>query len=208
MEKTFKINKKHYKDILNFVELNEIKDVDVFIDKCFKKGFDIQRFGLIGNNVDIKEIEVEKIVEKIVEVPVEKIVEVIKEVPGPPMEIEIIKYVDKEVIKEVPVEKVVTKIEYISDKTTENELGEKVAELMSEMSKKDKELDELRRSLDIKPDEHKLKMLTDTLIKLKKELSEKNQEIENLKNKIKELETIKINQGAIFLKGSNLTQNL
>ena len=76
------------------------------------------------------------------------------------------------------------------------------------MSKKDKELDEIRRSLDINLDENKTKMLTDTLTKLRKEISEKNQLIEELKNKIKELETIKINQGAVFMKGSNLTQNL
>jgi predicted RNase H-like nuclease (RuvC/YqgF family) len=76
------------------------------------------------------------------------------------------------------------------------------------MSKKDKELDEIRRSLDINLDENKTKMLTDTLTKLRKEISEKNQLIEDLKNKLKELETIKINQGAVFLKGSNLTQNL
>jgi hypothetical protein len=38
----------------------------------------------------------------------------------------------KEVIKEVPVEKVVTKIEYISDKTSENELYGKIVQLENE----------------------------------------------------------------------------
>jgi len=51
----------------------------------------------------IKEVPVEKVVEKIVEVPVEKVVEKIVEVP-------VEKIVVKEVIKEVPVEKVVEKI--------------------------------------------------------------------------------------------------
>jgi hypothetical protein len=68
---TFKIDKKFHKDILSFTTLNKIEDVDIFINKCFKSGFDIQRFGLLGGET-MKEIEVP--VEKIIEVPVEKIV--------------------------------------------------------------------------------------------------------------------------------------
>jgi hypothetical protein len=64
---TFKIDKKFHKDILSFTTLNKIEDVDIFINKCFKSGFDIQRFGLLGGET-VKEIE------KIVEVPVEKII--------------------------------------------------------------------------------------------------------------------------------------
>ena len=90
----------------------------------------------------IKEVTVEKIVEVIKEVPVERIVEVIKEIP-------VDKVVIKEVIKEIPVETVVTKIEYISDNTQTNELLSKIQELESQMSKKDKNLDELRHNLDI-----------------------------------------------------------
>ena len=103
-----------------FCESQEIKDVSNFMYLCFKQGFDIKKYGFLG--------ETEQ--EKIVEVPVE-----------------IIKEVEK--IVEVPVEKVVTKIEYIRDKNNENELGEKITKLEKEMSKKDEELDELRRNLDI-----------------------------------------------------------
>jgi hypothetical protein len=72
---TFKIDKKFHKDILSFTTLNKIEDVDIFINKCFKSGFDIQRFGLLGGET-VKEIEkiVEVPVEKIIEVPVEKVV--------------------------------------------------------------------------------------------------------------------------------------
>jgi hypothetical protein len=123
---------------------NEIKDIDNFIFKCFKQGFDIKKYGLLGETLnegekhlktDVigeKEIIKEIIVEKRVEIPVEVIKEVEKIVEVP-----------IEVIKEV--EKIVT----IYDKSGENELGEKIAELKEEMSKKDKELDELRHSLDI-----------------------------------------------------------
>lgn len=223
---TFKIDKKYHKDILSFVKLNEIEDVDVFVNKCFKKGFDTQRFGLLGGETEIKEIEVEKIVEKIVEVPVEKIVEVIKEVPSPPIEIEVIKYVDREVIKEVPVEK----IEYIYDKTP-TELEEKILHLeqelederinfstktiemekifQNEMSKKDSELDIFRQKLDISSGENKVKMLENTLLNLRKELQLKITKINELEDKVKNLEeqlSKKIN--AIYMKGSNLNEKI
>ncbi len=105
----------------------------------------------------IKEIPVEKIVEVIREVPVEKIVEVIKEIP-------VEKVVIKDVIKEVPVEKVVyvTDQEEMKSKIFQKEqefeqqrkiFSTKTQEMenifQEEMSKKDKELDELRHSLDI-----------------------------------------------------------
>ena len=227
---TFKIDKKYHKDILSFVKLNEIEDVDVFVNKCFKKGFDTQRFGLLGGETEIKEIEVEKIVEKIVEVPVEKIVEVIKEVPSPPIEIEVIKYVEKEVVKEVPVEKIVEKIEYIYDKTP-TELEEKILHLEqellterrnfsiktqemekifeNEMSKKDSELDIFRQKLDIYSGENKVKMLENTLLNLRKELQLKITKINELEDKVKNLEeqlSKKIN--AIYMKGSNLNEKI
>jgi len=143
---------------------------------CFKQGFDIKRYGLLGKTlnedekdlktsvVEEKQVIKEVIVEKRVEIPieiikeVEKIVEVIKEVP-------VEKVVIKETIKEVPVDRVVEKEIYITDDNQVNELGEKIAKLEeekqifstkmeemennfhNEMSKKDIELDELRHSL-------------------------------------------------------------
>lgn len=94
----------------------------------------------------IKEVSVEKIVEVIKEVPVDRVVEKIVEVTK---EIPVERVVIKEVIKEVPVEKVVTKIEYISDNSQTKELLSKIQELENQMSKKDENLEELRRDLDI-----------------------------------------------------------
>jgi hypothetical protein len=185
--------------------------------RCFKQGFDIEKYGLLGNSLNEGEKEVIK------EVIVEKRVEVIKEVP-----IEVIKeiIVEKEIIKEVPVEKIVTKVEYINDKTTENELGGIITKLKEEMSKKDEELDEVRRNLDIildKPpveiikevevikeveNNEKLKMMGETLQKLRKDLSLKDKKIEELENINKQLESIKVSQGAVYLKGSNIIQKL
>jgi len=136
---TFKIDKKYHKDILNFIKLNEIGDVDVFINKCFKKGFDVEGFVLLVNETEVREVE--KIVEKIVEVPVEKVIEIIKEVPVPPVEIEVIKYVDKEVpvekivevIKEVPVEKQV----FIEQRLTDEEIIERFRKIASSQTDQD-----------------------------------------------------------------------
>jgi predicted RNase H-like nuclease (RuvC/YqgF family) len=140
-----------------------------------------------------------------------------------------------EVIKEV--EKIVTKIEYISDKTGESELLLKIQQLeenifhlnneldkekqifstkttemenifQNEMSKKDNELDELRRNLDVKVGNKNEKMLQETLNTLRKELTDKNSKITELEGTINNLEQINKNQGAVFMKGSNLSQNL
>jgi hypothetical protein len=208
--------------VWNYCRLNDITDVNGFIIKTIKKGLDVEVYGFLGKTlnegekdlktdnegekdlidsrktcgIEEKRAEIEVIREIRVEVPVEvireveKIVEIIKE-------IEVI----KEVTVEVPVEKIVTKIEYISDKTSENELLLKIQQLednifhlndeidterqifstkteqvenifQNEMSKKDKELDELRRNLDIKKDDDQVKLLQETLQKLRKEISE------------------------------------
>jgi len=227
-------NKKTIQSVLSFCELNKIDDTDKFFKKCFQSGFNIEKYGFLGNSLNDEEkhlktdgigekhTEIEVIVEKRVEVPVEVIREVEKIV---------------EVIKEVPVEKVVTKIEYISDKTGEDELFGKIQQLnenifhlnqelgnerqifstkttemenifQNEMSKKDEELDKLRQKLDIPVDDEKLKMMGETLQKLRKELSLKDKKIEELEGINKQLESIKVSQGAVYLKGSNITQKL
>jgi predicted RNase H-like nuclease (RuvC/YqgF family) len=238
--------------VWNYCRLNDITDVNGFIIKTIKKGLDVEVYGFLGKTlnegekdlktdnegekdlidsrktcgIEEKRAEIEVIREIRVEVPVEvireveKIVEIIKE-------IEVI----KEVTVEVPVEKIVTKIEYISDKTSENELLLKIQQLednifhlndeidterqifstkteqvenifQNEMSKKDKELDELRRNLDIKKDDDQVKLLQETLQKLRKEISEKNKKIEELEKINKEPNNNAMN--AFFMKGSNL----
>jgi hypothetical protein len=228
----YNVNPKYNSDILDYCKLNNIDDVELFVSQCFKQGFDIKKYGLLGKTLNegekdlIKEVIVEKLVEvpvdRIVEVPVEVIVEKEKIVEVP---VEVI--IEKEVIKEVPIEKVVTKVEYISNKTTEDELGGIIAELKNEMSKKDEKLDELRRSLDIALDKppveiikevevikeversnDKVIMLQDTLQKLRSEMKDKNTEIDSLKGLIKQLESRLNPTGAVYMKGSNINENL
>jgi predicted RNase H-like nuclease (RuvC/YqgF family) len=197
-------NEKIKQSVSTYCSENNIEDIDSFIQKCFKQGFDIKKYGLLGEtlNEGEKDLKTGGVEEKhlIKEVIVEKLVEV---------PIEVIKYVDREVIKEVPIEKIVTKIEYICDKTGEDELGEKIAKLEDEMSKKDKELDEVKRSLDIKLDETNEKMLQDTLQKLRKELAEKNEIIKELTKINQDLQNTRQNKlNTVFLKGSNIKDTI
>jgi len=228
----YNIDIKNTKEIYDYCLLNKILDIDGFINKCFKNGFHTEKYGLLGkplndgekdlktDGIGEKQLEIEVIREIRVEVPVEvikeveKIVEVIKEIP-------VDRVVIQEVIKEVPVEKIIQ----VSDDTQINELLLKIQQLENETSKKDEKLDELRRNLDIaldKPPVEKIVevvkevektndrtlMLQETLNKLRKELTDKNSKITELEGTIKNLEQINKNQGAVYMKGSNLSQNL
>ena len=253
-------NKETMQTVSAFCDDENIKDIDNFIYLCFKQGFDIKRYGLLGKTLNdgekdlktgsieekqvIKEVIVEKRVEipvevikeveKIVEVPVDRIVEVIKEVEIV-KEIPVEKIVIQEVIKEVPVDRVIEKEIYITDDSQVEKLGEKNANLEGEMSKKDKELNELRQILDeilAKPpvevikevekivtnveyirDENienqlneKLKLLQETLQKLRSELQQKNEQIKELEKINRELLNGP-NQGYL-LRGSNLNRRV
>jgi hypothetical protein len=199
----------------------------MFVTQCFKQGFDIKKYGFLGNSLNEgeKHLKTEVIGEKRIEIPVE----VIKEVEVP-VEIKVIEYVDREVVKEVlveiPKEKIVTKIEYISDKKTENELLLKIQELeqtifhlnddleseRQEFSTKTEEMSKIFQdkmsNKDENTDNSKQKMLESTLQNLRKELSQKNQTIEELVQKNKLLESQLNNKNAVYLKGSNLNERI
>jgi hypothetical protein len=187
-------NKETLGSVESFCKLNNIDDVDGFIKNIFQEGFNIKKYGLLGKtlNEGEKDLKTGGIEEKRVEIEV--IREIRVEVPV-------------EVIKEV--EKIVTKIEYISDKNGETELGGKIAELeeeistktteigiirqefstkttemennfQNEISKKDLELDELRRNLDINLDDNKVNLLQQTVQNLTgevRDLKKKNEEL-------------------------------
>ena len=215
-----------------FCESQEIKDIDQFIYLCFKQGFDIKRYGFLGKTlnegekdlktggIEEKRVEIEVIREIRVEIPVEvikeveKIVEVVKEVT-----------VEKEVIKEVPVDRVVEKIIYTTDDIQINELGGKIAELeeerqifstkteetenifQNEISKKDKELDELKQKLDDPVTNNKIKLLQETLQNLRGDLQQNNEQIRELEKINRDLLNGNQNQ-AYLLRGSNLNKRV
>jgi len=182
----YKIDIKNTKEIYDFCLLNKILDIDEFINKCFKNGFHIEKYGFIGEDsgktdgIGEKQTEIEVIREIRVEVPVE-----------------VIKYVDREVIKEIKVEVPVEKIVYIYDKKegdSEPIIVEKIVEVIKEVT--------------VESNNDKSLMLQETLNKLRKELTEKNSKITELEGTIKKLEQTNINQGAAYMKGSNLTKNI
>ena len=148
--------------VQEYCKLNNIEDVDKFISKCYTEGFNINKYGLLGDDsgkIGIfgeKQVEIEVIREIRVEVPVE-----------------VIKYVEviKEVIVEVPVPNIV-------EKRDEPEPNDKIL------------------------------LLQETLQKLRKELSLKNTRIEDLEKINKQLESIKVEREAVYLKGSNINETL
>ena len=219
-------NKKIMQEVSTYCKLNNIEDIDGFIEKCFQSGFNIEKYGLLGKtlNEDKKDLKIsdveekqlikEVIVEKRVEVPVEVIKEVV---------------VEKEVIKEVPVE-VIKEIEKVITITNNKELEEKIFHLDEqikeegkifsiktqemennfhyEMSKKESELDELRRNLDIKQDDNKLKMLQTTIQNLTSEVRELKKKNEELNKKLLEQPKQVGDIPARFHGSSNLNDDL
>jgi hypothetical protein len=208
-----------------FCESKEIKDIDNFIYLCFKQGFDIKKYGLLGETLNEGEkhlktgeigekwVEIEVIKEIRVEVPVE----VIKEVP-----VEVIKEVEKIIYTsdDTQVNELLSKIEKLNEeisiKTTEigrirGEFSNKTEEMenifQNKMSKKDEELDEFRQKLDILVTNDKTNMLQETLQNLRGELQQKNEQIKELNKINRELLNGNQNQ-AYLLKGSNLRDRL
>jgi predicted RNase H-like nuclease (RuvC/YqgF family) len=180
-----------YSQIQAYCNENNISDIEDFIFRCFKQGFDINRYGFLGKTQDV--IEKEIIIEK--EVPVEVIKEVEKIVYITNTENE--KNLTERITKlDEESKKFSTKIDELelerqnfSTKTQEMEKN-----FHYSLSKKDEELDELRRILD----DDQSKRLQETLQKLRKELVEKNKKIEELE---------KINQNPIkanLMNGSKL----
>ena len=124
----------------------------------------------------------------------------------------------QEVIKEVPVEKVVTKIEYISDKTSENELLLKIRQLENrppeivevekivEIEKEVEKIVEVIKEVVVEKtttDNSKQKALEETIQKIRTELQLKNKEINDLKLTISDIQK----QGgskSVYMDGSNL----
>ncbi len=220
MEHKITLSYSEQQEVELFCKLNNIT-IDKLIQKSFKAGYNIEKYGLVGNMGGIQEkwVEKEVIREKWVEIPVEvikeveKIVEVIKEVP-------VDRVVIKEVIKEVPVEIVVTKIEYISDKTSENELYEKIVQLESEkkiFSTKIKELEselivfstKMTEMENIFQDNDNSQQLQNTIQTLMKSVRDKNIEIDELKKQLAEQQkNNEIYEKAKYLRSSNLDDTL
>jgi hypothetical protein len=194
------------------------------------EGFRIEKYGLLSGSGNVIEKEIIKEVIKYVEVPVveEKevikieYVEVIKEIPSPPTEIEVVKYIDREVIKEIKVEVPVEKIVYIYDKKEEEVVTnldnicdkpepiiiEKIVEVIKEVVVVKEVIKEVMVEKDDSKLKPKLDALQNTVQKLKLDNIEKDRLLKEYEKTIQDIQ--KFNEGtkAMYLKGSNLDNKL
>lgn len=184
-------DKTTYSQIQTYCNENNITDIDDFIFRCFKQGFDINRYGFLGKTQEV--IEKEIIIEK--EVPVEVVKEIEK--------IVYITNTENEKNLTERITKLDEECKNFSTKIDELELERQIFSTKTQemenffqysLTKKDEELDELKRILD----DDQPKKLQETLQKLRKELVDKNKKIEELE---------KINQNPIkgnLMNGSKL----
>ena len=244
MEYKLNLSSTENKDLISYCNMNDLRISEV-IKKSYHEGFNIERYGLLNTGgIREKQVEKEVIVEKRVEIPVEvikevvrieyvevpvdRIVEIIKEVPSPPVETEVIKYVDREVIKEVKVEVPVEKIVYIYDKK-EEEVVTKVETNCDEFLLKIQELEsrkpevvevikevpvEVVKEIIIEKEstdiglKSKLDAIQNTVQKLKLDNIEKDKKIKEYEKTIEDIQKFQTDRKAAFLKGSNLDDTL
>ena len=244
MEYKLNLSSTENKDLISYCNMNDLRISEV-IKKSYHEGFNIERYGLLNTGgIREKQVEKEVIVEKRVEIPVEvikevvrieyievpvdRIVEIIKEVPSPPLETEVIKYVDREVIKEVKVEVPVEKIVYIYDKKEEevvtkeetncDEFLSKIQELESRKPEVIEVIKEVpvevikeiiieKESTDIGL-KSKLDAIQNTVQKLKLDNIEKDKKIKEYEKTIEDIQKFQTDRKAAFLKGSNLDDTL
>ena len=244
MEYKLNLSSTENKDLISYCNMNDLRISEV-IKKSYLEGFNIERYGLLNTGgIREKQVEKEVIVEKRVEIPVEvikevvrieyvevpvdRIVEIIKEIPSPPVETEVIKYVDREVIKEVKVEVPVEKIVYIYDKK-EEEVVTKVETNCDEFLSKIQELEsrkpevievikevpvEVIKEIIIEKEstdiglKSKLDAIQNTVQKLKLDNIEKDKKIKEYEKTIEDIQKFQTDRKAAFLKGSNLDDTL
>jgi hypothetical protein len=186
-------NEKNMQTVSAYCSANNIEDVNDFIYKCFRQGFDIKKYGFLGKtlNEDEKHLKTDN--------EGEKNLSDSRKIGGVQE-----KWVEREVILEkrveVPVEviKEVEKIIYITDDTQVNELLLKIEQLNGEISIKTTEIDRIREEFsikteemenifqnemskkDLKLDDNKVKMLQQTVQNLTNEiriLKKKNEDL-------------------------------
>jgi len=198
-------------DLNSFITLNKIENENKFNKKCWKQGFDIEKYGLLVPTDNVKEKIVE--VEKIIEVPVDRVVE-----------IEVV----KEIIKEVVVDKIIEKEIFITDDQKVNELILKLEIAENKIQKLSDKITELssiqpvekivevpveivvEKVIEVNNNEDsqkKQQMLQETIQKLRQELLNKTQEISDLTQKLNNRHFTSDVKG-IYLDGSNLNKTI
>lgn len=163
-----KVPKKLKDEMLEYCKLNNISDIDDFMLKAIKQGFNIEKYGTAPFKIGGKELEViEKEVIKVITATTE--VEVVREVP---IEIEVIKEVEKIVEVTVTDNELIDKLNKEKD-----DLGGKIIKLENSLENERKKVDELSNS-----DAGVINSLNQKIKNLKTELEiEKNRNYETPK---------------------------
>ena len=174
------ISKKLKDEIWDYCRLNDITDINNFIERMVQQGYNIEKYGT--SPIDFTPEVIEKIVEKEIEVIKEVPVEVIKEIE---------KEVIKEVIKEVPVEKIiekeVVKKVYITDDETIIKLQKSVKKNeMVHLKGLRGKVEEIKdRDANINTLNQKISNLTSKISQLELELKEEKKKPKREKKEIK-----------------------
>jgi hypothetical protein len=217
MDVNLSLSNTEYKELTNYCNLNDLL-ISSVVKKSFTTGFNIDRYGLLGQS--------------------KKEVEVIKEV-------KVIEYVDREVIKEIIVEVPVEKIVNIYDNSQTDELVGKTEQLKKENEFFSTKVEELNSQIEIfstktskmenifqneknelllkiqqleerKPeiiekvvgDETKQRMLEQTLQILRTENFSKDKKIKELEEIVSDCRKYEQKIGAVYLRGTNLDETL
>ena len=238
MEIKINLTTTEHKDLLSYCNLNDLLISSVVKDSftvgfnierygLLNAGVETKEKEVIKEVIKYVEVPVveEKEVVRIEYVEIEKPIETIKEV-------QVEKIV--EVIREVPVEKVVTKIEYISDNTQTNELLLKIQELenrppetvevikevpvevevIREVTKEVEVIREVIKEVVVEKEttdnslKPKLEALQNTVQKLKQDNIDKDKQIREYEQTIKDIQTHQQGTKALYLRGSNLDDKL
>jgi hypothetical protein len=214
-------NEKNMQTVSAYCSANNIEDINDFIYKCFRQGFDIKKYGFLGKtlNDDEKDLKTDDSGEK--DLSDSRKTGGVKEKQ---VEIEVI----REIRVEVPVEviKEVEKIIYTSDDTKLNELLLKIEQLNGEISIKTTEIDRIREEFsiktkemenifqnemskkDLKLDDNKVKMLQQTVQNLTSEVRDLKKKNEVLNKQLLEKPIESDFTKARFHGSSNLNDDL
>jgi hypothetical protein len=212
MEIKINLSNSEHKDLISYCNLNDLL-VSSVVKDSFTTGFNIERYGLLNVNQEVKDKEIIKEVIKYVEIPVVEEKEVIRiEYVEVPVEIKVIEYVDREVIKEV----FVTNLDNICDKPEpeiKEIIVEKTIEVIKEVEKIVEVPVEVIREVIIEKevgggDKSKLDALQATIQKIRSENLEKDRLIKEYEKTIQEIQEFKDGKRAVYLSGSNLNKTL
>jgi hypothetical protein len=159
-----KLTASQLSSVNEYCKLNNIEDVDKFITKCYTEGFNTTKYGLLGDDLGKTDIVGEK-------------------------------QVEIEVIREIRVEVPVPNLDKIRDETKINELLLKIQQLENQEPIIKEVIVEvpvtnIDKICDKPEPNDKVKLLQETLQKLRKELSLKNTRIEELEKINKQNNTI------------------